>query len=91
MIREHINERLSLLYLCLQFCADQKRIFTTGERICINQERAQLMHQKDYPNSIAKAVPKTIEEKIKEVVRLVGVYNYQPFNQDPFKDEPENE
>lgn len=89
MLREEINERLALLYLSLQFCANQKRIFTIGERICINQERAQLMHQKDYSNSIAKAVPKTIEDKIKEVVRLVGVYNYRAFHTDPFKDENE--
>jgi len=90
MNQEEINERIALLFLSLQFCTEQLRMFTPGERIMINQERAQWMYIKEYSKAQPRPVSYNIEAKIKDVVRLIGVYNYQPFNQDPFKDQLEN-
>lgn len=89
MNKDHINERIALLFLALQFCSDQKRMFTTGERILINQERAQWMYIKEFSTAIPRPVPASIEVKLKEVVRLIDAYNFQPLIQDPFRDEHE--
>jgi hypothetical protein len=89
MNKDLINERIALLYLCLQFCTEQMRFFTVGERICINQERGQWMHIKEYVQAEPLPVPPKIEAKIKEIIHLVGVYDFRPFNKDPFKDEDE--
>lgn len=89
MDRDQINERIALLFLCLQFCTEQLRMFTIGERIMINQERAQWMYIKEYSTAQPRPVSAKIEAKINDVVRLVGVYNFNPFNQDPFGDEHE--
>ena len=37
-------ERLELLHTILIICSN-RTVFTTGERICINQERAKLLEQ----------------------------------------------
>jgi hypothetical protein len=87
MDRDQINERIALLFLCLQFCTDQMRMFTVGERICINQERAQWMYIKEFPIAIPRPVSVKIEAKMTDVVRLVGIYNFLPINKDPFRDE----
>jgi len=87
MDKEKINERIALLFLSLQFCTEQLPMFTVGERIMINQERAQWMYIKDFSKAQPRPVSDKIEAKIKDVVRLVGMYNYRPLNEDPFKDE----
>jgi hypothetical protein len=71
MIREEINERILTVLTCLQFCADQ-RIFTMGERICINQGRARLMHKRLF-ELLNKAVPEHRGQN-KGVVLIVGLY-----------------
>jgi hypothetical protein len=85
MDRDEINERIALLFLALQFCTDQMRMFTVGERICINQERSQWMYIIDYPTALPRPVSEKIEAKIKDTVMLIGAYNYHPLNKDPFR------
>ncbi len=87
MRKEAIKERLYLLFLVLQYASEKTAMLTTGERIMINQERAQLFHELDYPLIPARPVSEEIEQKIKKIDQLIQIYNWQPINQDPFYDE----
>jgi hypothetical protein len=84
MNKIEINNRIALLYLSLQFCAEHMKIFTVGERICINQERFQWLHILSNPEAEPKPISKLIETKIQETIRLINLYNYKPTNLDPF-------
>lgn len=90
MNKEKINNRIALLYLSLQFCSEHTKTFTVGERICINQERFQLIHILSNPEAIPRPVSNTIEAKIKEIAQKVTLYNFKPSNKDPFYEEIEN-
>jgi hypothetical protein len=90
MSEHQITDRIALLFLSLQFCTEQMTMFSVGERIMINQERCQWMHIQSYPQAEPRPVSAKIEAKIKDTVRLIGVYDYLPLNQDPFKNESEN-
>ncbi len=79
-----INNRIALLYLSLQFCTDQMKTFTVGERICINQERFQWLHILSDPEAKPRPVSALIEEKIQKTLQLIHIYNYKARNQDPF-------
>ncbi|WP_154656443.1 hypothetical protein [Flavobacterium suncheonense] len=68
---EEINNRLDDLFLVLVYCSFGQRTFSTGQRICINQERAALLDRKNYlfdslPLSEVRdyKVPEQIEERI---------------------------
>ena len=80
MTREDINERLALLYLVLQFSSQKTQLLKVGERIMINQERGTLLYKLDYPKALIKPVSEAIEKKIKEIDRLVQVYDFHPLN-----------
>ncbi|MCV9928133.1 hypothetical protein OIU83_10740 [Flavobacterium sp. LS1R49] len=84
MNKDQINNRIALLYLSLQFCSEQMKMFTAGERICINQERFQWMHILSDPEAEPRPVSESIETKINDVIRLIEVYKFKPFNPDPF-------
>ncbi len=84
MNRTEINNRIALLYLSLQFCTEQMRMFTVGERICINQERFQWLHILSNPEAEPRPVSLIIETKLEETSKLIDFYNYKPTNQDPF-------
>ena len=84
MNKIEINNRIALLYLSLQFCAEHMKTFTVGERICINQERFQWLHILSNPEAEPKPISKLIETKIQETTRLINLYNYKPTNLDPF-------
>jgi hypothetical protein len=84
MNKIEINDRIALLYLALQFCSNQMKTFTVGERICINQERFQWLHILSDPKAAPRPVSITIETKIKDVVKLVEQYSFKPFYQNPF-------
>jgi len=87
-----IRERIALLYLSLQFCSEQSRTFTTGERICINQERFQLLYKLSHSEAEPRPVSAVIEHKIQETLKLIAIYNYTPTNQDPLDyDKPETD
>ncbi|WP_348814100.1 hypothetical protein [Flavobacterium maritimum] len=85
-----INERLELLYAVLQFCGKQtqyynRKIFTTGERIAINQERAALKSFISYlfgeiniKDASTYQVSAKIEEKIDWSIHLMNKSNFKP-------------
>lgn len=74
---ESVNERLDLLMAVLVFSSDcserltREQRLTSGERICINQERgallgfkAYLFREMEYRDVKFYELPKTIEDKI---------------------------
>lgn len=87
MTETQIKERIALLFLCLQFDTEKMKMFTVGERIMINQERFQWMHKLTYSKAEPRPVSEKIESKIKEIEKLVGVYDFKPLNDNPFKDD----
>lgn len=89
MSKKQIEERIALLYLALQYCSERTKTFTAGERICINQERFQWMHILDDETASPRPVPKSIENKLKEVSKLAVQHNFKPYYDDPFKNETE--
>ncbi|WP_166922459.1 hypothetical protein [Flavobacterium poyangense] len=87
MNKNQIETRIAQLYLALQYCSERRKTFTSGERICINQERFQWMHILDGESATPRPVSPTIENKLKEVSKLAVQYNFKPYYGDPFKDE----
>jgi hypothetical protein len=85
MNREQIKERLYMLFMALQFDTYYRPFFTVGERIVINQERGKLMYMLDFPMVEPQPVPVAVETKIKEIDRLIQVYNWHPLNQTDFE------
>lgn len=79
-----IQDRIAVLYLSLQFCTEKIKMFTVGERICINQERFQWLHILSEPEADPRPVSEFIEIKIQETLQLIDHYNYKPSNLDPF-------
>jgi hypothetical protein len=82
MNTQNIYSRLGLLYNCLVFCSDYRTIFSTYERIMINQERGRLLHMLSHPLESPLPVSKEIEEKIVEVLRLQKMYKFENINKD---------
>ncbi|WP_281225914.1 hypothetical protein [Flavobacterium aquiphilum] len=66
-----IIERVKTLYLSLKFCSEQMRVFTVGERICINQERLQWLHILTNQNAEPRPISNNIETKIKNILGLI--------------------
>lgn len=89
MSENDIKARIDLLFACLQFDTEKVKMFTVGERIMINQERFQWMHILSYPTAEPRPVSIKIEATIKEAVRLIGVYDFEPFNTNILKDDNE--
>lgn len=87
MSRNQIETRIAQLYLALQYCSERNKTFTAGERICINQERFQLMHILENETALARPVSQTIENKLKEVWRLSNLNDFKPYYSNPLKDE----
>lgn len=87
MNKKQIEQRIALLYLVLQFSSEKTKIFTAGERICINQERFQWMHILENETAAPRPVSSAIEKKIKDVSRLAFQQNFKPYYGDPFKEE----
>ncbi len=86
MNKNQIEARIAELYLALQYCSERNKTFTTGERICINQERFQWMHILNDENASPRLVSRNIENKLKEVSRLAAQNNFKPYYGDPLKD-----
>ncbi|WP_428228648.1 hypothetical protein [Flavobacterium sp.] len=87
MSKKQIEERIALLYLALQFCSERTKAFTTGERICINQERFQWMHILEDETASPRPVSSVIENKIKNIAKLALLQNFKPYYGDPLKEE----
>lgn len=78
-----IVNRISLLYLSLQYCSEKIKVFNTGERICINQERFQWLNILSNPDEIPRPVSEVIECKINHIIKQVFISNFKPLNPDP--------
>lgn len=89
MNNHQIKVRIAELYIALQFCSEKIKTFTTGERICINQERFQWMHILDNPEADPRVVSEALDVKIKNVTKLVLKSNFKPYYDDPFLNETE--
>jgi len=78
-----ILERIKTLYASLHFCSTQNKIFTVGERICINQERLQWLHILTNPESEPRPVSIQVESKIENITQLIAVSDKNRFQDDP--------
>lgn len=78
-----IVNRIALLYLSLQYCSEKIKVFNTGERICINQERFQWLNILSNPDEKPRPVSEVIECKINHVIKQVFISNFKPLNPDP--------
>ncbi|MCV9931733.1 hypothetical protein OIU80_05510 [Flavobacterium sp. LS1R47] len=87
MNNDQITNRIALLYLALQFCSEQMKMFTAGERICINQERFQWLHILSEPEAEPRPVSIAIEAKISNVIKLIETHKFKPSYEDPFNNE----
>lgn len=75
-----MSSRLDSLNKVLQYCTEHKGIFTPGERICINQERAKLIsnNQYDFDNSYSFPHSAELKYKLNGYVRQVKSHTYEP-------------
>jgi hypothetical protein len=72
--------RLEQLHTVLQYCTEKGGYFSTGERICINQERG-LLIQEDEPEPILIPIHPHSEKlttKIDFIITKIKVSNWQP-------------
>lgn len=86
----NVNDRLELLYAVLQYCTfrqerGKSRMFSPGERISINQERAALDEFICYlfggmPREEVRTyrVPEQLEEKIKWCCQQMQITGFRP-------------
>lgn len=82
-----IIERIKVLYASLQYCSTQMKVFTVGERICINQERLQWLHILNTPTASPKPISAKIELKINEIKNLISFSSYTSDLTDPLLEE----
>lgn len=88
----NVNKRLSQLNLLLQYCTDNGGIFTTGERILINQDRGRLMAY-NYPYSEITEVfqySEKLEQKIIKTFKEINNSNWLPVESIKINWETEN-
>lgn len=78
-----ILERIKILYVSLKFCSTQNKVFTVGERICINQERLQWLHILTNPESEPRPVSMQVELKIGNITQLITMGDYNITQDDP--------
>lgn len=74
---DDIDNRINLLFSCLIYSSERTEIFTTGERICINQERGALHDLKNRSIEYRRKktvykVPQSIEAKIDTCSQLMN-------------------
>lgn len=74
------KSRISQLNLLLQYCSFKGGIFKSGERICINQERAYLLSLNDENPIIIKVFEynKLLACKIDLTLNKIEQLNWQP-------------
>jgi hypothetical protein len=84
-MNRNLNERLYLLFAVLAFDSDRTRIFTVGERICINQERGSLCELRSLDSGEASKdqvrfyiVPESIENKIEVCEQMMNRTQWVP-------------
>lgn len=91
MDKTQMQQRAAALFFALQFSSKTKQILKVGERMMVNQERAQILYVLGLPEKQQNAVKlrpvsATIEAKLTEINRLMAVYDWRPLNQDELND-----
>lgn len=79
------QKRFEQLNTILQYCTETGRYFTTGERICINQERADLLNYEHDEDFIVKPAPTythspELTNKIANAINIVKNNCWHPRN-----------
>jgi hypothetical protein len=77
------ESRINQLNSILQYCSQKRRIFTKGERICINQERGYLLNLTT-PNPVIIKVfeySEILDYKINATLREIKQSNWKPFEE----------
>mgnify|MGYP003607648824 CR=1 FL=1 len=75
----NVNKRLSQLNLLLQYCTDNGGIFTTGERILINQERGKIMvYDNPFLDIRHYQYSEKLEQKINQNLKEINNSNWLP-------------
>ena len=77
------ESRLKLLNNILQFCYDKGGWFTTGERICINQERAKLIanNTENFEDGFLFPHSELLQTKIKVLKNKMIQLQYKPIEE----------
>lgn len=83
---EQINQRLEDLYAVQQYCSEERKTFTIGERICISQEKGALFDRLNYlfngkPIDQVRTyqVPDELEDKIRLVSAAIKASNFTAY------------
>lgn len=82
MPEQHVIDRLYQLYYALQYDSQVSRIFSSGERIVINQERGSLLNRMTYKRQPVRAVSDRIEGQILMVHHLLLKGRWEPINKE---------
>jgi hypothetical protein len=74
------DSRILQLNLLLQYCSFKYGIFTSGERICINQERAYLLSLNTEKPLLIKVFDysKKLEFKMNSTLEKINTLNWKP-------------
>lgn len=95
---EEINQRLDDLFAVLQYCSEERKTFTLGQRVCINQERAALFDRKNYlfsriPVELVREykAPTELEEKIQFTINRIRDTNFPAYTTSWFIDQNKEE
>lgn len=72
--------RLNQLHSVLQYCTEKGGFFTTGERICINQERGILIQENEESPILIPIYPHSekLTTKIDFVIKKIKDSNWEP-------------
>ncbi|UWY28753.1 hypothetical protein N4T20_02235 [Flavobacterium sp. TR2] len=72
--------RIEQLNIVLQYCSEKNKVFTRGERICINQERGYLLGL-SFPSSEATQVfqhSELLQYKISQTLKEIKYTGWNP-------------
>ncbi|MWB92956.1 hypothetical protein GON26_01150 [Flavobacterium sp. GA093] len=93
MSKTETMQRLEDLHNALAYCSERQSIgkiyvFTTLERVCINQERGSLMsmiNEDNFPHEVRNyKIPPSIEAKVKISLEHIQATSWGGFNQKQF-------
>lgn len=72
--------RLNQLHSVLQYCTEKGGFFTTGERICINQERGILIQEEEELPVLIPIHPHSekLKAKIDFIIQKINDSNWEP-------------
>ncbi|WP_417366825.1 hypothetical protein [Flavobacterium beibuense] len=77
--KSEILEELDDLFLALQYAGEKTAMLTTGERICVNQQRASLFRILDGHETSFVQSP-TVQKKVADILHLIDKTDWEPHN-----------